>query len=39
LRLRAMLTILTAAGQSAAKTGHAPLQVLALDEKADGWPS
>jgi hypothetical protein len=38
LRLRAMLTILAAAGQSAAKIGHAPLQVLALDEKDDGWP-
>jgi hypothetical protein len=33
-----MLTILAAAGQSAAKIGHAPLQVLALDEKDDGWP-
>jgi len=38
LRLRAMLTILTAAGQSAAKAAHAPLQVLGLDEKDDGWP-
>jgi hypothetical protein len=38
LRLRAMLTILAAAGQPAGKTGHAPLQVLALDEKDDGWP-
>jgi hypothetical protein len=38
LRLRALLTILVAAGQPAAKIGHAPLQVLGLDEKDDGWP-
>jgi hypothetical protein len=38
LRLRAMLTILATAGQPAAKTDHAPLQVLALDESDDGWP-
>src|SRR5205823_933442 len=38
LRLRAMLMILAAAGQSAEDTRHAPLQVLSLSGDDDGWP-
>ena len=38
LRLRAMLMILSAAGQPAANVGVTPLQVLSLSEEEDGWP-